>query len=501
MTAQQPLSWEARKKSVTPMPGGYGGFLTSFRWIAEQLCENSLSEESLRRRFAEQFRLTAKASANRISFLKRSGLVNASASACGAGPATMEWMQSGDSGLLIRQIHSTTRFIGEMLDELREPRSAEELLYCANEHFSMGWMSTMQINNRRGWLQSAGLLTPVAAEKLALTEMGIEFLAANACEPPMLERQENSEVLTRLDSLARRAPHRHDVKPTLELRSGVPKLASVVAATEPHSSSDANGGHSLEARIRQDALDTGDPARFEKTVRDAFEFLGFVAQHLGGSGQTDVLVQAFHGVDRYRVAVDAKTTASGSLKDQQVNWATLVEHRRQHDADYSLVIGPKPSGASLMKFAKTYGVTVLSSEELAVLCELHARNPLTLASYRSLFMVAGEADTRAVREAHREADEKFAFAACVVQAIGELQEQLGALSVDSLRVALHGRMPSTPDKESIGEMLDVLASPLIGAVEGSPEVGYVLACSPSITANRLRVFASVLTPGGDGVSQ
>ena len=90
---------------------------------------------------------------------------------------------------------------------------------------------------------------------------------------------------------------------------------------------------------------------------------------------------------------------------------------------------------------------------------------------------------------------------CCVQAIGELQGQLGALSVDSLRVALLGRMPSTPDKESIGEMLDVLASPLIGAVEGSPQAGYVLACSPSITANRLRVFASVLTPGDDGVSQ
>lgn len=494
MTSAQPTSWESRRKSVAPMPGGYGGFLNSLRWVVECLGDEGLTEQDLGRRFAEHYRLTAKASAYRISFLKRTGLIRANSSTCHAGQSALTWKQTGDTTVLIEQIHATTRFVGEMLGALREPRTAEAIrVHCANEQFGMGWTTMTQIDNRRGWLQSAGLVAPTPVGRLALTESGKEFLAAVVIEPPLFSGQAIPAVGTLIMAPTRTADQILAAGSPRESghESSDPEFAAL-APERSHLMHSEGDDPSLMHRIHADSVDTGDPSKFEKTVRDAFEFLGFSAAHLGGSGRTDVLLEARHGLDGYRVAVDAKTTASGKLKDQQVNWAALVEHRRQHHADYSLVVGPKPSGAALMKFARTYEVTVLSADELAELCGLHTDNPLPLAVYRSLFETLGEANSGRVREEHRIANERFELAARVVEVMGELQGQLGELNATSLQVALFGQMEPTPDKTSIQEMLDALASPLIGAIEGSPENGYVLANRMSTTASRLRKFAKFL---------
>ncbi len=81
---------------------------------------------------------------------------------------------------------------------------------------------------------------------------------------------------------------------------------------------------------------------------DVFEFLGFRAEWLGGSGKTDVLVDAMLGRDdSYRVIVDCKSTGSGAVADQQIDWVTLEEHRRKHDAQHIAIVGPNPSGTRL----------------------------------------------------------------------------------------------------------------------------------------------------------
>ncbi len=496
----QPLQWQDRKKSVAPMPGGYGGFLNSFRWVVECVSEKRLTEPDLRRKFAEQFRLSDGASSQRISFLRRSGLIRMNSSICVVGPSTREWMQSGDASAVIHQIHTTTRFLGEVLEAARVPLSAQELLHCANEQFRMGWTSMMQINNRRGWLQSAGLVVPIKEGKLALTQSGEVFLATCAIEPPLPERRAAQVADQSIEEPVQVADD--GLEPETLLESG-PRAANhssaAVVLNPPGRDSSAREVQSLERRVRADSVDTNDPSKFEKTVCEAFAFLGFDAKHLGGSGQTDVMLVARYGIDAgYSVAVDAKTTASGKLRDQQVNWATLVEHRRQHDAGYSMVVGPAPSGTALMKFATTYEVAVLSAADLAELCRLHADRPLALGAYRPLFETSGKADLDAARGANREAVATVELASRLVEVMHELQGQLGALNVDSLQVAMLGRIQPALDKTTIQHMLDALASPLVGAVEGSPESGYVLACHPSITGDRLRMLAETFPLGGVG---
>ncbi len=45
----------------------------------------------------------------------------------------------------------------------------------------------------------------------------------------------------------------------------------------------------------------------------------------------------------------------------------------------------------------------------------------------------------------------------------------------------------------IEQILMTLASPLVDAIRGNSETGYLLACSPEVTAHRLAVFGAALT--------
>jgi hypothetical protein len=118
--------------------------------------------------------------------------------------------------------------------------------------------------------------------------------------------------------------------------------------------------------IKSSATDSGHSDRFERAVRDAFAFLGFQAEWLGGSGKTDVLLDARLGAtDSYRAVVDCKTSGSGSIVDQQVDWVTLTEHKTKHDANHIVLVAPNPSGSRLLERARQHHVTVISADHLA----------------------------------------------------------------------------------------------------------------------------------------
>ena len=92
----------------------------------------------------------------------------------------------------------------------------------------------------------------------------------------------------------------------------------------------------------------------------------------------------------YRVIIDCKTSASGSVGDSQVDWVTLDEHKALHDADYVAVVAPRPVGRSTLRTRADKSVVVISVDELVALLNQHGQAPLDLEAYRSLFM-AGEA--------------------------------------------------------------------------------------------------------------
>jgi len=245
----------------------------------------------------------------------------------------------------------------------------------------------------------------------------------------------------------------------------------------------------LAAEIEESSTDSKNPRRFERAVRDAFAKFGFRADLLGGAGKTDALLTARLGrSDSYKVTIDAKTTASGSLKDLQVDWATLAEHRANEGADYSLLVGPNPSGARLFERAEDYEVTVLSAQHLAELCRRHECAPLGLTDYRLIFTTHGKADLTELETRSENAEQLREFAAAICRELADRGHTLGYHTARDLRMVL-----SQPDEDVIQSVLDALASPLVGAIHGDPERGYVLATDPTVTQLRLTLLGEQLT--------
>ncbi len=151
-----------------------------------------------------------------------------------------------------------------------------------------------------------------------------------------------------------------------------------------------------------------------------------------------------------------------------------------------------------MERAQQHKVAVLSAEALAGLCELHAARPLGLADYRIMFEQSGEVDLSEIEERAEEANRLVTLAKRLIDAIAALARDLGPLTASELRLTMyHQDSEDLPTQEEIEAMLAALASPLMGAIVGDSHTGYVLACSPGVTAHRLAILGSTLTHHSD----
>lgn len=415
-----------------------------------------------------------------MAFLQKAGVLESATDQLRVSEYANRWYMGADDGILIGLLHSRLQFFGEMLVELREVPQSQEELRKAAEKYNLDWDSRTQINIRRGWLESAKLIQPVEENRLAITDAGRDLLA--------------KLIIHSLDSKPEHSRSQQVPEPAPE-STFTPKITLSTTPSEPNDSPtdrEPSPAEVLANEIREASTDSKNPDRLEIAVRDAFQLLGFDAEKLGGSGKTDVLVKALLGRDdSYSVAVDAKTVGSGSLGDGQVNWVTLDDHRKQHNADYSMLVGPNPSGKRLMNRAVDQSVAVLSTEQLAELCLQHADAPLGREVYRALFNTGGAVDMTPVKQAARDLTRIWGLAAELCQKLAERTSAFGPLTAAQLLVML-----DQPDKPSsaqeIQQVLDTLTSPLVGAIQGTADKGYILASAPRVIQQRLQQLGDQL---------
>ena len=468
MEIPQPLSWEERAAGANPMPGGYAGYLESLRAICERVEEENLSIEDLVEYSRGRFTISETSARHRVAFLRKAGLIRNSDGIVSVDERIRRWMQNGEDDIPVAIIHSRIKFIGEMLSELEEPKSTDEVRKAA-ARYGLVWQRNTQVLNRRGWLQSANLIEGVD-NRLRLTESGRHLLSQLTIHAPAEKKEELRELY-----------ERQEAKPS-EPRS----YEALAISTADRLADDIVVASTTSAH----------PDRFERLVRDAFVRLGFVAKHLGAAGNTDVLLTAPLGKDdSYRVAVDAKTTASGSLNDNQVDWQTLKEHRAKHDVNYSLLVAPNPSGARLMNRARTFRVAVLSADQLADLCRRHARTPLSLVEYEKLFAMQGEVDLGAIDEATEHLVSLQRLASLLSRELIEKTDRFGRMSARDVHMAF-GEEAKGVSQEDIQRLLEMLAHPLIGVIHsftdngpGEPITDFVLATSRDSSAQNIRLLA------------
>ena len=477
-----PLPWDERDKGIVTMPGGYTAYIDALRNICEHVVAGHPTSESLVTRLQSEYELTQGSARHKESFLRKASILEHKGSLLCLTAQASRWHETQDDGLLVALLHSRIQFVGELLAELRDqPRSTEELRQTAKT-FGLNWTSKGQVQFRRGWLQSAKLIEPIGNDRLAITDAGRDLLSKLIVHPPGSKPEHPRSELPpdpTPDSISTSAP---ETMPS----------ASIDERDDSTADRNLSPAEALASEIRDAATNSKSPDRLEIAVRDALRFLGFDAEKLGGSGKTDVLATAPLGKnDSFTVAIDAKTVGSGSLGDHQVDWVTLEEHRKQHNADYSMLVGPNPSGQRLISRAIDKSVAVLSTEQLADLCIQHAEAPLGLQDYRTLFEVGGAVDTTPTSRTAEDLGRLRNLAVELCEKLAERTGAFGPLTAPQLMVMID--QPDKPSSEQeIQQTLDTLASPLVGAVQGTSSTGYILATAPRVIQQRLKQLGDQL---------
>ncbi|WP_326564591.1 hypothetical protein [Micromonospora peucetia] len=109
--------------------------------------------------------------------ISRSGLFRREGSMVQLSDQGKAWLIEQDPSHLIEIFHEHTRFIGEILNELKVgPTSQRNLLVIASDKYGFGWTTPGPIHTRIKWMAAAGLVSTYS-HAVHLSESGRELLS------------------------------------------------------------------------------------------------------------------------------------------------------------------------------------------------------------------------------------------------------------------------------------------------------------------------------------
>ncbi|MDZ7841514.1 MAG: EVE domain-containing protein [Gammaproteobacteria bacterium] len=480
-TLPKPFAWGDRRKSIFSLPGSYEALVDTLGRILGHVESHRPGRDDAASWMKEEFDVPELRAVRILGFLQSVSLIRSEAGRLEPTPQAAHWLEDPDNLFLLALLHSRAQFVGEMLAALQEPRTSQQLLDYANDQYDARWTTRAQIDRRRGWLQSTGAIAIDGQGRLQITEQGRSILAQLQLSPPV--------------SRGHAMPEPSVQEASASSESTAQPRSQTETANIPPAPSNAQRADRLAKRLLETAHDANDPDAFEQTIAACFDFLGFHSEWLGGAGKTDVLLKAnLDSRDRYVVIVDAKTTSRDAVRDGQIDWVTLQEHRNKYQADHAAIVGPAFQGDRLAERAKSYGVSVIEAADLAALCRQHARVPLGLDAYRDLFRLGDISGTDAVAEHGEEFERWLVLAERVYHLIEQLEGDEGALSARDLYWNLRGSPGGESDgfsDDDIAAVLETLSSQPIGILRRR-DGGFSSIGSSRTAAQRLRRLADLI---------
>lgn len=185
-------------------------------------------------------------------------------------------LELGNEIDLVSYLHTRYAFAAEVLGHADAATPVGELVRLAKEQYGQP-LSDAEVRTRLGFLSDAGLVERIDWTRYRTTELG-RLLAV---ELPLSE--------------------------PLDEHTGVAADEEVVTTDVPLATAETLADQLRACAYRSDASE-----EFEAAVATAFRFLGFRAEHFGGSGRTDVLVTAeLAAAERYQAIVEVKSSAAG----------------------------------------------------------------------------------------------------------------------------------------------------------------------------------------------
>ncbi|MET9136330.1 restriction endonuclease [Streptomyces parvulus] len=360
-------------------------------------------------------------------------------------------VDEGNELLLAAYLHVRYLFFGEILLHLGAPATTSALVAVAKETYGYTQATNGEVRLRLAFLQDAGLVERVDWQRFRVTAAGRSLTKHLALQLPAEAESEEADSA---------APQ--DARPSLP--------------------------EAVIAQLRQHGNVGTDSREFEEAVGRAFAFLGFQAEHLGGSGRTDVLAIAqLAAKDQYRIIVDAKSSGNGQVAESSVKFDALRDHKRKHKADHVVVVGPE-FAPRLKNWAVENEAILLRIEELATLLDRHWRNPMPLTELRDAFSridaFSDDLDERYQTLERRSLLMRRIIDLASQEALDEDPVDDGYISVENIIYALRKEFTPRPSRQEVDELIAFLSSPVVAALE-STKGRHKLIDSPRNLALRL----------------
>ena len=165
-------------QGVFPMPGGMTGQIDTLHEIWDWLSNGPRTNEEFRVLFTNFPRRKRWSNEDAID-QARGFLVSVGFMVVSKGRLQAPHLGTFDSDeSIIRQLHEKRPFIGDLLDEVAQsPKTIAELRAAIEEKTDLS-PTQQSVNYRRGWLQSAEMVTDLIEHKVHITERGKEFLSS-----------------------------------------------------------------------------------------------------------------------------------------------------------------------------------------------------------------------------------------------------------------------------------------------------------------------------------
>lgn len=313
-----------------------------------------IAKDELLEFIADRFGLKRSSVESMLPFMRAGGFVQeVRRGMFVATPAAKAWLRSGADIDFVRILHAHMRFVGELIRAADEnvPRSE---VYAEGSRFGM---NKDKIRWLIAFLVEAGLLIDTSWSSVQATPAGRRFIKdLPLADPPTA------------DSVPPRS-----------------------AAAEKWDRGTMRGAdhelESVEAQLLRTASDPGADGKgagvaFEASIESAFRRLGFRAQRIGGSGNTDVLVQWYDREQQLRTAVvDGKSTSSGQVSHTSVSDVAISTHKDKHSAEFVAIVAPSFSGDTIRDMAvKKKWVLITATElgEIVAACDSLGLRPADL---------------------------------------------------------------------------------------------------------------------------
>lgn len=299
-----------------------------------------IEKEDLLSFIANQFGLKRSSVDSMMPFMRAAGLLReVRRGTFVATPAAKAWLESESDINFIRILHGNMRFVGELIRAAKTSIPRIEL-YKEGARYGLN-------KDKVRWLTSftleSGLLVETSFSSIQATPTGLRLIE------------------------------------TLPLAEAPTSASDAETTTGPEPAAQVPGEQAQIAQVTESLIRTStDPfadgktsgAAFEISIERAFRHMGFQAQRISGSGDTDVLVQWHDSDGSLRTAIiDGKSAASGHITHTGVSEVAISAHKDKNAAEFIAIVGPSFSGDTIRNAAKKHGWVLITA---AVLAELVA---------------------------------------------------------------------------------------------------------------------------------